>query len=473
VPSIETNAPVANSEPRARDLSVDQLRGIAVLGMVLSGAVAYGDVLPAWMFHAQVPPPLHKFNSAIAGVTWVDLVFPFFLFCMGAAIPLAHRASFGVLDHRSIWAGALRRTAILAWFALIVMHLRASALAAKPELIHHLGAIGAFVLCGVALASGHFTHQRWPWLRWFAFAVSLVLLALYPFYDAKGFAGFQFKRNDIILIVLANMAFFGALIYGYTQGRPLLRLAVLPFVAGILITGQNTASVTNLIYSATPFHWLYRFDFLKYLFIVVPAMVVGEVLLQDARRAAGSMKRTNSDLLAVFVLSVTFVAGLTGLLFIREVIAAFGLALGLVAVLYWMSRRQFVESKLLLLAAYLLLIGFAFEPYQGGIKKDPSSFSYFFIMSGLSCVALVGLRAMNALVSAPNLWLAQVGQNAMVAYVAGSLLITPVLHITGLYSAWAAMKQNAWMGFAKGLVYTLAVAAVTIYATRKRWVWKS
>lgn len=74
---------------KVRDTSIDALRGFAILTMILSGSIAYGDVLPAWMFHAQVPPPLHKFNATIPGITWVDLVFPFFLFSMGAAMPLA------------------------------------------------------------------------------------------------------------------------------------------------------------------------------------------------------------------------------------------------------------------------------------------------------------------------------------------------------------------------------------------------
>ena len=71
-----------------RNESLDALRGFAILTMILSGSIAYGDVLPAWMFHAQVPPPDHKFIPAIPGITWVDRVFPFFLFSMGAAIPV-------------------------------------------------------------------------------------------------------------------------------------------------------------------------------------------------------------------------------------------------------------------------------------------------------------------------------------------------------------------------------------------------
>ena len=69
-----------------RNQSLDTLRGFAILTMVLSGSIAFGDVLPAWMYHAQVPPPDHKFVPTLAGITWVDLVFPFFLFALGNAM---------------------------------------------------------------------------------------------------------------------------------------------------------------------------------------------------------------------------------------------------------------------------------------------------------------------------------------------------------------------------------------------------
>jgi predicted acyltransferase len=71
-----------------RSYALDALRGFAILTMILSGSISFGN-LPAWMYHAQVPPPLHKFIPSIPGITWVDLVFPFFLFAMGAAFPLA------------------------------------------------------------------------------------------------------------------------------------------------------------------------------------------------------------------------------------------------------------------------------------------------------------------------------------------------------------------------------------------------
>ncbi len=68
---------------------MDALRGYAILTMVLSGSVAWG-VLPGWMYHAQVGPRSNfVFDGSIYGITWVDLVFPFFLFAMGAAFPFS------------------------------------------------------------------------------------------------------------------------------------------------------------------------------------------------------------------------------------------------------------------------------------------------------------------------------------------------------------------------------------------------
>ena len=73
---------------KQRAFALDALRGYAILTMVLSATIA-GGILPAWMYHAQTPPPTHVFNPDIPGLTWVDLVFPFFLFSMGAAFPFS------------------------------------------------------------------------------------------------------------------------------------------------------------------------------------------------------------------------------------------------------------------------------------------------------------------------------------------------------------------------------------------------
>ena len=71
-----------------RALALDALRGYAIITMVLSATIVT-HVLPGWMSHAQTPPPDHVFNPLLPGITWVDLVFPFFLFAMGAAFPFS------------------------------------------------------------------------------------------------------------------------------------------------------------------------------------------------------------------------------------------------------------------------------------------------------------------------------------------------------------------------------------------------
>ena len=129
-----------------RNQSLDALRGFAILAMVLSGSIAYGDTMPAWMYHAQVPPPEHRFIETIAGITWVDLVFPFFLFSMGAAIPLALKkyteAGKGFLFIAWI---ALKRFLLLAFFALFTEHMKAWIISDHPTAWHHFISLVAFV----------------------------------------------------------------------------------------------------------------------------------------------------------------------------------------------------------------------------------------------------------------------------------------------------------------------------------------
>lgn len=50
-----------------------------------------GYVSTARKSHKQAPPPDRALRPYISGLSWVNLVFPFFLFSMGAAIPIRHR----------------------------------------------------------------------------------------------------------------------------------------------------------------------------------------------------------------------------------------------------------------------------------------------------------------------------------------------------------------------------------------------
>ena len=105
-----------------RALALDALRGYAIITMVLSATIVT-HVLPGWMSHAQTPPPYHVFNPLLPGITWVDLVFPFFLFAMGAAFPFSirKRAEKGDSKLKLVYE-AVKRGIQLTFFAIFIQH---------------------------------------------------------------------------------------------------------------------------------------------------------------------------------------------------------------------------------------------------------------------------------------------------------------------------------------------------------------
>jgi hypothetical protein len=61
----------------------------------------------------------------------------------------------------------------------------------------------------------------------------------------------------------------------------------------------------------------------------------------------------------------------------------------------------------------------------------------------------------------------------MVAYVAGNLLLTPFLHLTGITVLMDLMNANAFAGFMKGIIFTGIVSIITYFFTLKKWYWKT
>ena len=101
-----------------RIITIDILRGITIFAMILCANIYFPN-LPAWMFHGQTPPPDFAFNPDVKGITWVDLVFPFFLFTMGAAFPLAMRKKLeNGVSKWSITGSLVRRWITLTIFAI-------------------------------------------------------------------------------------------------------------------------------------------------------------------------------------------------------------------------------------------------------------------------------------------------------------------------------------------------------------------
>lgn len=433
-----------------RSNSLDALRGFAILAMVLSSSIAFG-ILPDWMYHAQTPPPSHQFNPALPGITWVDLVFPFFLFSMGAAIPLALHKK--VENRLSVISGLVQRFILLIFFAIFTLHARASA-GWENQLI----AISAFVLlCFVFIRM----DAKIPKI------IALTAAVAFLFYK-----GVDVYKSDIIILVLANMAFFGSVIWWLTAKHPLFRLGVLPFIAAIFMAADTPGSWAEAVYNWSPLPWMYKFYYLKYLFIILPGTFAGEWLLLSVPAIPTWDKRKWMMIAGgAFLLVIVNVV----CLFSRQVVLNLVLSALIGTFMLVLATKVQAWKNYLQAGVYLLWLGLFFDCTQGGIKKDPSNYSYYFVTGGLAFLVILGFTVLEYYGYATRIirYLAVNGRNPMVAYVAGNLLLLPLLKLTGAIDLLSAMEHNVWLGVLRGLLFTGVVSLITIFFVHRKWFWKT
>jgi predicted acyltransferase len=455
-----------------RNDSLDALRGFAILTMVLSGSIAFGGILPGWMYHAQVPPPLHKFIPTIPGITWVDLVFPFFLFSMGAAIPLSlNKKTTAMASKLSfIWI-AIRRYGLLVFFAIFFQHMKVWSLAETPVAKDYALAMLAFgLLFGIYYQPAQ-PRKIWMAIKLCCYAVAVFLLWYLPFKNNKGF---EINYSDIIIIVLANMDFFGTIIWLVTKDKPLWRLAILPLLAAMMVSGKVEQSFTAWVVNFSPAPWMYQFYYLKYLFIIIPGTFAGEWMMANN---APLIRKNNITWGAIGACCMLLIIGNLYFLYSRQLLLNLASNVLLIVCLWqFVSRTSSpLLKKYLLAGVFLLVLGLLLEPTQGGIKKDPSTFSYYFVTTGLAFFMLMLLSVMqiNTIGKIAIQYLSWNGKNPMLAYVAGALLLTPLFYFTQTQSLLNQLNQNAFAGFLKGVIFTSGVSFITILCTKKRWFWKT
>lgn len=528
--------------------SLDALRGLTIAMMVLCGAIIMW-VLPAWMSHCQEPPPDSAFHPEIYGITWVDLVFPFFLFSMGAAFPfsIGGKLDRGV-SRLSIVGSIVSRGAKLTFFAIFLQHVYPWASQCSDNETKWLIALGAFVLLfpcftrfsfigniwlrrgvtivGYAAAtwlmfySDSFSGARYelspqtvsralvcavlfmlPWafsrVRHALLSRSLIVIcyaaATYMFCDLLNhceITGFLWSSN-IIILVLANMALFGMLLYMFTYRSQRTRLALLAILFGFFLSADTAGSWQSDVYNWSPLPWFYQMRYLKYLFVVIPGVYAGEWLrewlstgkLSGEVTARISHRSLMAPRVAVAVVAIggvaVIVANLWGL-FVRELVANLLLTGVIVAVIGIAARCSGKLAPLLRrltnVGAMLLLLGLAFEAYQGGIRKDDPTYSYYFVTSGLAFYLITTLYIVCDVYRCRRLMspLTMAGKNPMIAYVAVNLLIMPVLDLLGigdqLLDFWS---STPFWGFMRGLLLTVLAVAVAAAFTRIKWFWRT
>ncbi|WP_428388719.1 DUF5009 domain-containing protein [Mucisphaera sp.] len=361
----------------ARSYAVDALRGLAILGMCLSGIVPgglwngmyhgyYPWFLPAELHHDAQPDAeatdVSALDAALDGpvadsaasevwpavsdpgtfylgwpsFTWVDWVFPLFLFAMGVAIPLAYAArrakggSWWGYPFQCVW-----RFVVLVAFALYVHTVTPGVIDSPSTFSTWCIALVAFVIpfaVLVRLPKGTSASARLS-LRLLGIAAAWSLVVWVNSRDGRSFtwqADWGGPNVDIIILLLAWSSLVTSLLWYVTRGVPWLRLLVgLPFafvahhvsmreewrlfssdVEGGL--GQRIEALTAPVISNAwlDLRWvndylpgslpesvldmspLYAFGYFKFVWIVVAGTVIGDVIVSRGRKAALEPERT-------------------------------------------------------------------------------------------------------------------------------------------------------------------------------------
>jgi len=491
---ISGTGDIPASEPsKHRAVALDILRGLAILMMVFSGCVPFDKPLPNWLFHAQEPTSydqnhliVHVFDPTHAGITFVDLVFPIFLFSLGAAIPLALAIKLDRGASRfEVIKGGFLRLIQLSWFAVYIGNIRPAILHDQPILSTWL-----IALVGYALLYPMFTRLPENWSSAIQFAVRIVgygggvlLLAILDhlhYYPKQ--LGFQLARVDVIIVALGDMAFFGTLIWVLTRDNLLARLAVISFLLAIRLGASEPGWLMN-VWTFAPKNtgFFFAFDYLKYLFLVVPGTIAGDQIHQWINRGQQTIDNSSQSRLAAFVaLTVFLVVGILIGYEARVLLptALFSLAVCLTSL--WLLKNpqdatQELLANLVKWGCYWLLLGVLLQPFEGGIKKDPSTLSYYFVTAGLAYFLLTALLILTTCfkIERPFSLLAYSGQNPMIAYVSMANLILPTFALIDLQPLLNRAFHSPWMGVLLGALETLLLAILVSLLSQRKIFWRT
>ncbi len=455
--------------PGRRIVTIDILRGITIFAMILCANIYFPN-LPAWMFHGQTPPPDFGFDPSVKGITWVDLVFPFFLFTMGAAFPLAMRKRLEGGTSKWDVAGSLfRRWLTLTIFAIVLgnaYQIWASPRPAFVKGIFNIALWGVMFITLVRLKD----EKKTKLIN----NIGLFLTVVMAFVSVD-YMGMTLSRwsSDVIIMILANVAICGGLLWMFTKDSLRLRWLVLVFIIALKALSSYAPQALSWIPSMGCIGWFFSWGYLQYLVIALAGSIVGDKLLEHSR-SGETVKIDNQHLVAACIALVAMLVQLWGL-FTRQVLADFIISavLGIVFVVLTWKRRN-IMTWLGYFGFGFMLVGILFDPIDGGITKDYCNLAYMLTTTGMTALTGAFVLALELKWNIKGRGFSGCGQNPMLAYTVTTFLVSPILSMCGI-GPWLASLGYASAAGAMfcGLAYTLLMVAVTCFFTSKKLFWRS
>ena len=473
---------------RQRLLSLDMLRGLSIFGMVFSAIIPSG-VLPPWMYHIQNPPPTHNLDMAQAGITWVDMVFPIFIFCMGVAIPLSGRAKLAAGKSAKEYFKELFTRFFMLWgFAYLCVLLNMSN--CGGALAQLLTLAGFCALFPLYLQSSKGRAIKWP-LR--AAGILLCLLLIFIGERLYGF-NISLGRRSIIIFLLAFLYLFGGAIWYLTRER--LNLRALIFALLLLFTlVTQYLELPATTYANPNIRWWFNMEEFYFLLLLLPATYVGDLLsgskapaetAAQAKEGKGALRVLLEGALSLIILLFCtwtlyflykiyrpeFNAALS-----RESLISLNLLINcaLLPLMGIGTARLWPRFKgVFAIAALFLLWGLLMDPLDNGIKKVPCTISYCFVSFGISALLLIALNFAAQIRSNPlQRIFAGAGTNPLMSYVAYYILLLPILKLTGIMTWLQEITASPLAGVARAALLVLISMWIVSLFSQKRIFWRA
>jgi len=384
-----------------RVLSIDIFRGLTILVMVFVNDLAGIKGLPWWNYH--IPP-------GEQGLTYVDVVFPAFLFIVGMSIPLAleKRRSRGDSLGKIVYHIVIRSLSLVA-LGLLIMNGRDM----DPDLTgisyatwNVLMFTGAILLWNKYPESTGRQRILYNILKWSGLALLVFLLVIYR-RDVDGEAVWINKRNWSILGAIGWAYLSTCILFLILKGN--FRYLILSFILLVALNVTTKAGLTGFVRQIPNILWPF---------------------------GSGSLA------------SITMAGLLLSMIFIKNTIAS-----TLNTKLMW----GVIYAMVLFMAGWLLM------PF--GLAKIGSTPSYTLFSSGICILIFMGMYLLVD-VKGHSKWAAfmkPAGSNPLLTYILPDIYYA----IMGLSHAHI-ITPEGWPGVLRALVFSLFILGVSALMTRFR-----
>lgn len=390
--TIQGNAP-------KRILSIDIFRGLTILVMVFVNDLAGIKGLPWWNYH--IPP-------GEQGLTYVDVVFPAFLFIVGMAIPLAieKRKSMGDSLLKILYHIAIRSLSLVI-LGLLIMNGRDMdpvSTGISYTTWNVIMFIGVILLWNNYPKTDDKSKRIFSILKWSGLVILVILLIIYR-REVDGEILWINKKNWSILGAIGWAYLSVCLLFLVLKGK--FKLLALSF---ILLVALNVMSKAGLI------------DFIRYIPKIIWPL------------GSGSLA------------SITMAGLILSMIFIKNSIA---------------STINLKISWGIGFAIILFLAGWLLMPF--GLAKIGSTPSYALFSSGI-CILLFIIMYLVVDIKGHSRWasfLKPAGSNPLLTYILPDIYYA----ILGLAHA-NIINPEGWPGVFRALLFSLFILAVSALMTR-------